>query len=386
MKTLVLGGTAWLGHLIASTAVAAGHDVTCLARGTAVPDGATLVRADRDHDDALASVVGHRWDAVIDVAREPGQVRRAVRDLEPLADRYLFVSTTSVYAAPGPVGADESADRVAPLVADRMTGPDDYGSAKAAAEDAVLAAFGPDRALIARAGLIGGPGDPTGRTDYWPWRFAHPTRASSSDTDTGTDRGTDADTGTDTDTDTGTDTDTDTGTGTGTGTDGHFVLVPDSPDLPTSVIDVRDLAEWLVRCAEQGTSGVMDAVGPSVLFPAHLEAAREAAGTAGASPTTATASAGWLLARDVGQWAGPRSLPLWIADADWYGMNARAGDRARSAGLTHRLLVETLRDALDDRRRRSDPGTRPSGLGDDDHAALLAELLAGADARDGAPR
>jgi 2'-hydroxyisoflavone reductase len=133
----------------------------------------------------------------------------------------------------------------------------------------------------------------------------------------------------------------------------------------------------------------MDAVGPSMLFPAHLEAAREAAGAAGAagtSPTTATASADWLLAREVGQWAGPRSLPLWIADADWYGMNARAGDRARSAGLTHRLLVDTLRDALDDRERRNDPGTRPSGLEDDDHAALLAELLAGADARDGAPR
>jgi 2'-hydroxyisoflavone reductase len=262
-----------------------------------------------------------------------------------------------------------------------MTGPDDYGSAKAAAEDAVLEAFGPDRCLIARAGLIGGPGDPTGRTDYWPWRFAHPTRASSSDTGTATGTGTD----TDTDTATGTATGTGTGTGTGTDTDGRFVLVPDAPDLPTSVIDVRDLAEWLVRCAEQGTSGVMDAVGPSALFPAHLEAAREAAGAAGTSPTTATASADWLLARDVGQWAGPRSLPLWIADADWYGMNARTGDRARSAGLTHRLLVDTLRDALDDRERRNDPGTRPSGLEDDDHAALLAELVAAAAAGEGAP-
>jgi len=364
MKTLVLGGTAWLGHRIAAAAVAAGHDVTCLARGTAVPDGATLVRADRDHDDALAPVIGHRWDAVIDVAREPGHVRRAVRDLEPVADRYLFISTTSVYAAPGPVGADESAERVPPLAADRVPGPDDYGPAKAACEDAVLDAFGEDRALIARAGLIGGPGDPTGRTDYWPWRFAHPTRASSADTDTSTSTSTD--------------------TSTSTSTDGRFVLVPDAPDLPTSVIDVRDLAEWLVRCAEQSTSGVMDAVGPSALFPAHLEAAREAA-EAAPTTVTATASADWLLAREVGQWAGPRSLPLWIADADWYGMNARTGDRARSAGLTHRLLVDTLRDALDDRERRSDPGTRPSGLDDDDHAALLAELLAGAGAGEGSP-
>lgn len=181
MRILVLGGTAWLGHRIASTAIGAGHDVTCLARGTDVPDGATLVRADRDHDDALlaATPAGARWDAVIDVAREPGHVRRAVRALEPVADRYLFVSTTSVYASDERIGADETAERVEPLATDLMGGPDDYGPAKAACEDAVLAGFDPDRSLIVRPGLIGGPGDPTGRTDHWVWRFAHPTRASS---------------------------------------------------------------------------------------------------------------------------------------------------------------------------------------------------------------
>lgn len=402
MKLLVLGGTAWLGHLIATTAIDAGHDVTCVARGSSAPDGATLVRADRDHDDALAPVSDTRWDAVIDVAREPGHVRRAVRDLEPVADHYLFVSTTSVYASNERIGADETAERLPPLTADRITAPDDYGPAKAAGEDAVLAGFGPDRSLIARAGLIGGPGDPTGRTDHWPWRFAHPAPAPApaaapatgaapgsapapapTPTTALTPAPATASAPASAPAATPSSDDATSPDASAEVTPG-LVLAPEAPGLPTSVIDVRDLAEWLVRCAEQGTSGVMNAMGPVTPFAEHLVAAREAARESdqragrptSADPVVVPASADWLLAHDVGQWAGPRSLPLWIADPAWHGMNARSIDRARSAGLTHRLLVDTLRDALDHRSSGPDADDRPSGLSDGDHAALLAELLA----------
>ncbi|MBD8704543.1 NAD-dependent epimerase/dehydratase family protein [Frigoribacterium sp. CFBP 13712] len=378
MRILVLGGTAWLGRHIASTAIGAGHEVMCLARGTDVPDGATLVRADRDRDDALvgAALIGAagdvgaagaagaaaRWDAVIDVAREPGHVRRAVRALEPVADRYLFVSTTSVYASDAELGADETAERVEPLAADLMDGPDDYGPAKAACEDAVLAAFGPDRSLIVRPGLIGGPGDPTGRTDHWVWRFAHPARASSApgapaerrEPAERRKRG-------------------EQGEARDLGEPGEpgIVLAPEAPDLPTAVLDVRDLADWLVRCVEQGANGVANALGEVVSFDEHLEAARRAAAS---DASIVRAPAEWLLAQGVGQWAGPRSMPLWIADRAWHGMNARSTVRARSLGLEPRLLVETLRDALDWRSRQTDPDTRPSGLSSADHATLLAEL------------
>ncbi|MDY0945643.1 NAD-dependent epimerase/dehydratase family protein [Frigoribacterium sp. CFBP9039] len=372
MRILVLGGTAWLGRHIASTAIGAGHEVTCLARGTDVPDGATLVRADRDRDDALvgAALIGAagdvgaagaaaRWDAVIDVAREPGHVRRAVRALEPVADRYLFVSTTSVYASDAELGADETAERVEPLAADLMDGPDDYGPAKAACEDAVLAAFGPDRSLIVRPGLIGGPGDPTGRTDHWVWRFAHPARASTAP-------GAPAEPGQP----------GQPGERNGPGERGGpgepgIVLAPEAPDLPTAVLDVRDLADWLVRCVEQGANGVANALGEVVSFDEHLEAARRAAES---DASIVRAPAEWLLARGVGQWAGPRSMPLWIADRAWHGMNARSTVRARSLGLEPRLLVETLRDALEWRSRQTDPDTRPSGLSSVDHATLLGEL------------
>ena len=329
MKILVLGGTAWLGHEIAAAAVSRGHQVTCLARGSAVPAGVRLVNADRDDPDALRDVATTRWDAVVDVARQPGHVRRAVRDLGPVAGLYLFVSTGNVYASQETIGADETAELVPALSADTFDDPEDYGAAKRAGEDAVLAAFGPQRSLIARAGLIGGPGDPSHRTDYWPWRFAHPAVP-------------------------------------------DVVLVPEAPALPTALIDVRDLAAWLVRAAETGTAGIFNAAGPAVPFPQHLAAARAAAdSTAEAFPLPER----WLLDHDVSEWAGDRSLPLWLSDQTWYGMNGRSTARALAAGLTCRPLADTLRDAL--RWRESvAPGTPVAGLTDRDERDLLAEATA----------
>lgn len=111
---------------------------------------------------------------MVDLASEPGQVRRAVRDLEPVAAKYVFVSSCSVYASHATIGADESTELLPPLEADSMAGMEQYGEAKSACENAVLDAFGEQRAAIVRSGLIGGPGDPTGRTSYWVRRFAAP--------------------------------------------------------------------------------------------------------------------------------------------------------------------------------------------------------------------
>ncbi len=296
MRILVLGGTAWLGRTVVQHAIDAGHEVTCVARGSDVPTGARLVRADRDRDDALTAVSREHWDAVVDVSRTPAHVRRAVRDLEPVADRYVFVSTVSVYASHAERGADEHAAVVEP-----SDDPAEYGAAKVACERAVLDVFGPERTSIARAGLIGGPGDHTGRSGYWPWRFS---RAVGS---------------------------------------GRAVVVPARTDRPTSVIDVRDLAAWLVGAAEGGRAGVHDVTGEVVTLGQHLGAARAAAG---ADVPVEPLSDEVLLARGVAPWVGERSLPLWIPDDDHQGMNDRPAARARSAGLKRRPLAETLADAL----------------------------------------
>jgi nucleoside-diphosphate-sugar epimerase len=193
----------------------------------------------------------------------------------------------------------------------------------------VLRGFGSGRTAIARVGLIGGPGDIFDRTGYWPLRFARPARA-----------------------------------------DGA-VLVPDVSDLPTQVIDVRDLAAWIVSAGTRATAGIFNVTGGTVLFAEHLEVARAVAEHTG---PVVRADQRWLLAQGVREWMGERSLPLWLADPDWIGFNARDNSRARGAGLITRPLDETLKDTLAWELTRDHARTRQAGLSDDDERALLDAL------------
>lgn len=322
MRVLVLGGTAWVGGVLAEEAVRRGHEVVCLARGSGpVPAGARLVRGDRLEPDAYDGVRG-RWDAVLDVARDPAQVRTAVEALD--AAWYGFVSTGNVYADTATPHLDETAALLDPDEEPADPG-QAYGAGKVVCERLVLDRFG-DRALIARAGLIGGPGDHTGRSTYWPWRFAHPS--------------------------------------------GDAVLVPDAFGRSSQLIDVRDLAAWLIGSAERGTAGVCDAVGPEVPLGEHLGDARIVGGFVG---RVVPAPEPWLAERGVQEWMGPRSLPLWLADPAWQGFAARDGSRAVAAGLRRRPLRDTLRDALAWEEQQPEH-PHGAGLADDEERALLALL------------
>lgn len=328
MQILVLGGTGWLGHTVAATAVARGHDVTCLARGASgdVPDGVRLVRADRDTSDAYREVASDSWDGVVDVARHPGHVRGAVAALADRVDRWVFVSTGNVYANHRDIGEDEDAPLLRALVGDRLPSPEEYGAAKVACEQAVRARLG-KRAVIARAGLIGGPGDKSGRSGYWPWRFAHPSN------------------------------------------DAGEVLVP-SADLETSLVDVRDLAAWLVRCIEDATvTGAIDAIANRMPLADYLSVARRVAHHTG---PLVRVDDRWLVDHGVAEWAGPRSLPLWLSDPDWRGFAGRSGRKAVAHGLAPRPLEETLADTLAWEEQLPVPGPHGAGLTDAEERELLA--------------
>ncbi|MGO4120636.1 NAD-dependent epimerase/dehydratase family protein [Arthrobacter sp. YAF16] len=328
MRILVLGGTAFLSAEIARQAVAAGHDVMCLARGSrsAPPEGASWLKADRSLGPAAyAGAAGAGdWDAVIDVARDPRQAREALETLAGTARHWTFVSSCSVYADPSVPGTAEDAAVLAPLAAGIEATMENYGEAKSAIEQLTTELAG-DRAHLCRAGLIGGPGDGSDRYGYWPARFAR---------------------------------------------DPGPVLVPDIPADPTQIIDVRDLAAWLLLAAEAGVTGALNAVGEPVPFAEYLEESRQLSG--GAAEVVA-APADWLAERGVNYWAGPDSLPLWLPPGH-EGFAARSNAAARAAGLQLRPWTRTLRDTLADERRRGLHRERQAGLTPDVERRLLLEF------------
>ncbi len=149
------------------------------------------------------------------------------------------------------------------------------------------------------------------------------------------------------------------------------MLVPEAPTLPVQVIDVRDLANWLVDAGARRTSGALNAAGTTLLFPEHLAVARSVAGHIG---SLVNVPAEWLQDQQVEPWMGERFLPLWLTDPDWQGFNALNSSRAKKAGLVTRPLEQTLADTLAWELAR-EPGPRRAGLADEKERALLNPLL-----------
>lgn len=321
-RVLLLGGTGWLSGRIAERWVDAGASVTCLARGgRPAPVGARLVVADRAAPGAYAEVAGEEWDEVIDISSDPAAVAAAVAALGARAAHWSYVSSLSVYADNGDVGADESAALAVPAEPGDEY---DYSRAKSAAEAAVRKLG--ERAVIVRPGLIVGPGDPTDRFGYWPARFAL----------------------------------------AGSGP----VLAPDAEGLSAQVIDIDDLADFVVAAARRDWTGTVNAIGPSMPLGDMLGVARAVAGHTG---DLRTAAPDWLEGQGVSHWAGPRSLPLWLP-ADMPGFATRRGDAYRAAGGRIRPLEETVERVLADERERGLDRARSAGLTRAEELDLLAAL------------
>ncbi len=336
MRILVLGGTVFLGRALATQAVAAGDEVTCAARGTsgAVPEGAELVRVDRAAPDGLAALAGREFDAVLDVARRPSQVRSALAALGHRAGHWTFVSSASVY----PIGSRGAAPAQSAEVLDPPPeGIDDpvadgmeyYGPLKVVCEQAV--AQHPVPALVCRAGLIVGPEDPSDRFTWWPVRLAR----------------------------------------------GGAVLAPGAPADPVQFVDVRDLAAWLLSAARRGVTGVFNGVGTPMPRADFLSAV--ASGVAGDAPDAPDGPPElvWvgqeaLLAAEVAPWAGENSLPLWLPLPEYDGFMELDVRSAYEAGLTTRPVADTARDTLAWYRASGSPPLR-CGLAPDVEAALLAQ-------------
>ncbi|MGH8544659.1 MAG: NAD-dependent epimerase/dehydratase family protein [Gammaproteobacteria bacterium] len=303
-RLLVLGGSWFLGRAVADVALARGWEVTGFRRGRSGEDapGITVVRGDRTSGADLARLAdAGPWDAVVDTSGYvPREVLAVARALEPVTSRYVFVSTVSVYQGWPTVPLTEDSpvlecppDAGPDFGYDGDPGPSVYGFTKAGSERAVSETFGADRSVFLRPGVIVGPREYVGRLLWWLNRAAR----------------------------------------------GGRVLAPGRPGRGIQPVDVRDVADFVLRTA-------VGPVGPfNVTAPGHetmadlLGACQEVTGSDAQFEWITDEP--WLVAQGVAQWT---ELPLWRT---YPGVWVVDSSRARAAGLSTRSLWSTATDTWD---------------------------------------
>jgi 2'-hydroxyisoflavone reductase len=295
MKLLVLGGTQFVGRALVEAALAADNDVTLFHRGSTNPGlfpEAEHVLGDRDG--GLGLLEGRAWDACVDVS---GYLPRLVGDsataLRDRVDRYVFVSTISVYADFA-VPRDESGPlaTIADETTEEITG-GAYGALKALCEKAVTETFA-DRAAVVRPGFIIGPYDHTGRFPWWAHRAAR----------------------------------------------GGEMIVPASLAQAFQAIDTRDLADFLLLRARSPLTGVFNATGP-VPAVTMLDLVEAAASASDTDLNVEVIDDAFLTEQGI-----ENELPLWADDPDWVAWARVDVSKAIGAGLQFRPIEDTVAATL----------------------------------------
>ena len=298
MRLLIIGGSVFLGRALVAEARVRGHEITLFNRGVTGPvadPGVTLLKGDRNGD--LSALYGRSWDAVIDTCGYfPRQVRSLLAAVAGRIGHYTFVSTVSAYADLGRPGLTESGElgKLADESTQTVTA-QTYGPLKALCEAAAELAM-PGKNLIVRPGIIAGPDDPSDRFSYWVGRLAA----------------------------------------------GGEVMAGGKPGAPVQLIDVRDLAAWIIGMAEAKQTGIFNAVGPAEpltmeqLFTHCTEELNPAV-------RLVWVEDGFLVAQGMTEWM---KLPLYIPDAEtrFAGMFSVNGTKARTQGLKLRPLAQTATD------------------------------------------
>jgi 2'-hydroxyisoflavone reductase len=341
LRILILGGTGFTGPHQVRYALGRGHKVTVFNRGKTHP-GELPKEVEQllgDRNGKLDALKGRKWDVVVDNPTTlPVWVRDAAQILKGNVDRYVFISTISVYADTTRPGMDETTALLKYTGADAMKETMEtfraaantlYGPLKVLSEQEAEKWF-PSKALIIRPGLIVGPGDPTDRFTYWPVRI---------------DRG-------------------------------GEILAPGNPTDPVQFIDARDLAEWTIRMAEQGATGIYNATGPkSMLTVAEMLYGIKAVTTSDARFTWVDAD--FLETQKVSPWG---DMPVWIPPrGEEAGFTQVSIKRAVDKGLTFRPLAVTARDTLD--WYKTEPAERQAKLRAGIAAQRETEVLAAWHAR-----
>ncbi|MGC5167674.1 NAD-dependent epimerase/dehydratase family protein [Luteimicrobium sp. DT211] len=310
MRLLVLGGGGFVGQAVVEAGLARGDDVTTFTRGLLpVPAGVRRLHGDRTAPDDVARLAASAptggWDAVVDTwAGAPGAVRSSASALADVVGRYGYVSSRAVYAPPLAVGLDESHPTVEPAQDDATVEDAAYGAVKRGGELAVTDVLG-DRALLARCALVVGPGEDPPRLPVWLRRAAR----------------------------------------------GGPLLAPGARDQPWRLVDVRDLAAWLLTALAPGSDvrGPVNVAAPEdhATTASVLGAVVDVTGEHAIRASGAPARLRWrswaeLEASGTDRWA---VLPGWVPRTqETEGLISTDVSRAAAAGLRCRPVEETVRD------------------------------------------
>ena len=307
LRILILGGTGFTGPIQVRYALSRGHKVTVFNRGRTHP-GELPKEAEQllgDRNGKLDALKGRTWDVVIDNPTTlPVWVRDAAQILKGNVDRYVFISTISVYSDTSKLNMDESAPLAKYTGADAMKETSVtmrannfalYGPLKALSEAEAERWF-PGKTLIIRPGYIVGPGDESDRFTYWPVRVER----------------------------------------------GGEVLAPGTTADPIQIIDARDLAEWTIRMVEQGTVGSFNAVGPKskLSMGRMLDVIKKT--------TNSDARFTWVDDKFLSNEKIIDDIPIWTSPhGPEIGYSTMNINKAVSHGLTFRPLADTTRATLD---------------------------------------
>lgn len=331
LDILILGGTGFIGPHMVREALRRGHNVTLFNRGRTnnklFPDLETI-KGDRDN--GLDGLVGRKWDAVID---NSGYIPRHVQDsaklLAPNCDRYVFISTVSVYADFSVRNSETSAlATIDDETVEEVTG-ETYGALKALCEKRAAAEVDDDKLAILRPTYICGPGDHTDRFSWWGIRTQR----------------------------------------------GGEMMWPGKPADEIQIVDVRDLAVFTINCVDRSISGTYNMVNPpgTYNFGQLLEDCR-AVTASDVEPVWVSAE--FLEKSNIGP--GSRGAPCWHGDEGSAGFTA---DKSLAAGMHCRPERETMRDLLVWWNSQSDE--RKAGLRTGLPADREAELIAAFKAAEG---
>lgn len=161
-RTLIFGGSYFIGRVTADFLTAAGHAVTVLNRGTRPLAHVSQVIADRDDHQALwRALDGAAFDLVVDFSCYRGpQAERALTALDGRFHHWVHVSSAAVYCDNVALPTSEE---------DALGGHpawSDYGREKSTAESVLRASPYTDRITILRPPYVYGPGNTVDRERF----------------------------------------------------------------------------------------------------------------------------------------------------------------------------------------------------------------------------